>query len=143
MAISVFWLLGGLALSTIPVALAGSLGWLVVLLFVCGVLCAPTITATVDHLSRLVPERSRGEAMGWHGSAMTAGQAIGAPLAGYAIDHRGFGLGHQLRFTVLTKKHDHRTRLDAQVAEAIDEAPQHGGVLHPLESRPNAVDDHK
>ena len=91
--ISVFWLLGGLALSTIPVALAGSLGWLVVLLFVCGVLCAPTITATVDHLSRLVPERSRGEAMGWHGSAMTAGQAIGAPLAGYAIDHAGWGWG--------------------------------------------------
>ena len=84
---------GGLALSTIPVALAGSLGWLVLLLFVCGVLCAPTITATVDHLSRLVPERARGEAMGWHGSAMTAGQAIGAPLAGYAIDHAGWGWG--------------------------------------------------
>lgn len=91
--ISVFWLLGGLALSTIPVALAGSLGWLVVLLFICGVLCAPTITATVDSLSRLVPERSRGEAMGWHGSAMTAGQAMGAPLAGYAIDHAGWGWG--------------------------------------------------
>lgn len=91
--VSVFWLLGGLAASTIPVALAGTLGWLVVLLFLCGVLCAPTITATVDHLSRLVPESSRGEAMGWHGSAMTAGQAIGAPLAGYAIDHAGWGWG--------------------------------------------------
>jgi MFS family permease len=91
--ISVFWLLGGLAVSTLPVALAGSLPWLVVLLFVCGFLCAPTITATVDHLSRLVSEGSRGEAMGWHGSAMTAGQAIGAPLAGYAIDHGGWGWG--------------------------------------------------
>ncbi len=91
--ISVFWLLGGLALSTLPVAVAGSLGWLVVLLFLCGVLCAPTITATVDHLSRIVPEGSRGEAMGWHGSAMTAGQAVGAPLAGYAIDHSGWGWG--------------------------------------------------
>ncbi len=91
--ISVFWLLGGLAASTLPVALAGSLPWLVVLLFVCGVLCAPTITATVDHLSRLVPEHSRGEAMGWHGSAMTAGQALGAPLAGFAIDRGGWGWG--------------------------------------------------
>ncbi len=91
--ISVFWLLGGLAVSTIPVAFAGNLGWLVVLLFVCGLLCAPTITATVDHLSRLVPEDSRGEAMGWHGSAMTAGQAVGAPLAGFAIDHGGWGWG--------------------------------------------------
>ena len=91
--ISVFWLLGGLAVSTIPVAFAGNLGWLVVLHFVCGLLCAPTITATVDHLSRLVPEDSRGEAMGWHGSAMTAGQAVGAPLAGFAIDHGGWGWG--------------------------------------------------
>jgi MFS family permease len=91
--ISVFWLLGGLAASTLPVALAGSLPWLVMLLFLCGVLCAPTITATVDHLSRLVPEGSRGEAMGWHGSAMTAGQAFGAPLAGYAIDRGGWGWG--------------------------------------------------
>ncbi|MFZ1286531.1 MAG: MFS transporter [Candidatus Phosphoribacter sp.] len=91
--ISVFWLLGGLALSTLPVALAGSLPWLVVLLFICGVLCAPTITATVDHLSRVVPEEYRGEAMGWHGSAMTAGQAIGAPLAGFAIDRAGWGWG--------------------------------------------------
>jgi MFS family permease len=91
--ISVFWLLAGLAITTLPVALAGSLPWLVVLLFACGFLCAPTITATVDHLSRLVSEGSRGEAMGWHGSAMTAGQAIGAPLAGYAIDHGGWGWG--------------------------------------------------
>jgi MFS family permease len=60
---------------------------------ICGVLCAPTITATVDTLSRAVPERSRGEAMGWHGSAMTSGQAVGAPLAGFAIDHAGWGWG--------------------------------------------------
>ena len=91
--ISVFWLLGGLAATTIPVALAPNLVALVVLLFVCGGLCAPTITATIEHLSRLVPESARGEAMGWHGSAMTAGQAIGAPLAGFAIDHGGWGWG--------------------------------------------------
>ncbi len=91
--ISVFWLLGGLAAMTIPVALAANLPVLVVLLFCCGVLCAPTITATIDHLSRLVPEDCRGEAMGWHGSAMTAGQALGAPLSGFAIDHAGWGWG--------------------------------------------------
>lgn len=91
--ISVFWLLGGLAATTLPVALATSLPVFVVLVTACGALCAPTITATVDHLSRLVPEQHRGEAMGWHGSAMTAGQAVGAPLAGYAIDHAGWGWG--------------------------------------------------
>ncbi|MBK8868971.1 MAG: MFS transporter [Dermatophilaceae bacterium] len=91
--ISAFWLLGGLAASTIPVAWAWNLPVFAVLVTICGILCAPTITATVDTLSRVVPERSRGEAMGWHGSAMTSGQAIGAPLAGFAIDHAGWGWG--------------------------------------------------
>ncbi len=92
-AISVFWLLGGLAATTALVGVAPSLPLLSALLFVCGILCAPTITATLDHLSRLVHERSRGEAMGWHGSAMTTGQAIGAPMAGFAIDHGGWQWG--------------------------------------------------
>lgn len=91
--IPVVWLLGGLAATTLPVALAGSLVSLAVLLFVCGFLCAPTITATIDSLSRLVPESSRGEAMGWHGSAMTTGNAIGAPFAGFAIDVGGWQWG--------------------------------------------------
>ena len=91
--ISVFWLLGGLAATTLPVGLATGMPMFVLLVTLCGVLCAPTITATVDHLSRIVPERFRGEAMGWHGSAMTGGQALGAPMAGYAIDHFGWGWG--------------------------------------------------
>ena len=31
--------------------------------------------------------------MGWHGSFMTGGMALGAPLAGFAIDHRGWQAG--------------------------------------------------
>ena len=61
-----------------------------VLLLVAGLCCAPTITAAVDALSRVVPERVRGEALGWHGAAMTAGGAIGAPVAGLAIDVSGW-----------------------------------------------------
>jgi len=91
--VSVFWLLGGLALATAPVALATDLPVLVLLLVVSGIFCAPTITATVDHLSRIVPERARGEAMGWHGSSMTAGSALGAPVAGFAIDGGGWPAG--------------------------------------------------
>ena len=91
--VSVFWLLGGLALATAPVALATDLPVLVLLLLVSGIFCAPTITATVDHLSRIVPERARGEAMGWHGSSMTAGAALGAPVAGFAIDGGGWPAG--------------------------------------------------
>ncbi|HEX5968178.1 MAG TPA: MFS transporter [Intrasporangium sp.] len=90
---SVFWLLGGLAVTTAPVALAVGVPSFAVLITVCGVLCAPTITATVEQLSRLVPERFRGEMMGWHGSAMTAGSAMGAPIAGFAIDHGGWRWG--------------------------------------------------
>ena len=90
---SVFWLLGGLAAATAPVALAVGVPSFAVLVTVSGVLCAPTITATVEQLSRLVPERFRGEMMGWHGSAMTAGSALGAPLAGFAIDRGGWQWG--------------------------------------------------
>jgi MFS family permease len=51
-----------------------------------GALCAPLISSTAEAVARLVPERVRGEAMGWHGSALTAGSAAGAPIAGFAID---------------------------------------------------------
>ncbi|MGW5238944.1 MFS transporter [Monashia sp. NPDC004114] len=91
--ISVFWLLAGLAATTAPVALASGVPAFAVLITISGLLCAPTITATVEQLSRLVPERHRGEMMGWHGSAMTAGSAIGAPVAGFAIDRGGWQWG--------------------------------------------------
>jgi predicted MFS family arabinose efflux permease len=91
--ISAFLLLGGLSAATIPLALAPSVWPLAALGFVAGLMCAPTITATVDQLSRVVPESARGEAIGWHGSAMTAGSALGAPVAGLAIDQWGWGGG--------------------------------------------------
>ncbi|GAA2480276.1 MFS transporter [Terrabacter carboxydivorans] len=90
---SVFWLLLGLAATTAPVALAVGVPSFAVLITVSGLLCAPTITATVEQLSRQVPERFRGEMMGWHGSAMTAGSAVGAPVAGFAIDRGGWPYG--------------------------------------------------
>lgn len=90
---SAFWLLGGLALVTIPMAFASDPLSLALLGFVAGLFCAPTITATIDQVSRVVPSSARGEAMGWHGSFMTAGMAVGAPVAGFAIDHRGWETG--------------------------------------------------
>lgn len=83
-------LLGLLAGTTLPVVLAQDAFTMALLLFVTGLFCAPIITATVDALSRAVPERVRGEALGWHGAALTAGSAVGAPLAGVAIDHAGW-----------------------------------------------------
>lgn len=88
--ISPFLLLFGLALTTIPMGFAPNLWWLAGTGVMSGLFCAPTITATVDAVARVVPESARGEAMGWHGSFMTAGSAIGAPVGGMAIDQAGY-----------------------------------------------------
>jgi MFS family permease len=86
-------LLGG---STTLVALGDGRMTFTVLLFVSGLFCAPTITATIDDLSRAVPASVRGEAMGWHGSALTLGGAAGAPVVGWAIDHGDWQGGFEL-----------------------------------------------
>jgi len=51
-----------------------------------GLLCAPVLSAASERVADLVSEERRGEAMGWYGSALTSGTALGAPLAGAAID---------------------------------------------------------
>lgn len=89
-------LLVALAASTAVVALAPGEAWFALLLFVSGAFCAPTITATVDALSRSVPASVRGEAMGWHGSALTLGSALGAPVIGFALDRGGWAWGFAL-----------------------------------------------
>jgi predicted MFS family arabinose efflux permease len=76
-----------LSLFTIPVGLGGGQWWLLALVLLpAGFLCAPTLAATADAVSRLAPASVRGEAMGLHGSAITVGIALGAPLAGAVID---------------------------------------------------------
>ncbi|MFN8076366.1 MAG: MFS transporter [Kineosporiaceae bacterium] len=75
-----------LSLLCIPVGLAGGPWWLALLIIPTGALCAPVMSATGEAVAALVPERVRGEAMGWHGSALTVGVALGSPLAGSMID---------------------------------------------------------
>lgn len=79
--------LAGLGLLTLPVGLARTTTQAAWLVIGCGLLCAPMLTITAEKLAEIVPARARGEAMGWHGSAITSGSAVGAPLAGVAIDH--------------------------------------------------------
>lgn len=82
-------LLLALGALTVPVGLAPS-PWLVALAILpAAALCAPVITATAEAVVRLVPQEHRGEAMGWHGSALMAGSAAGAPVAGAAVDLGG------------------------------------------------------
>jgi predicted MFS family arabinose efflux permease len=78
-----------LGLFTVPIGLAHGWGWLCLTLLPAGALCAPTLAATADAVSRLVPAAARGEAMGWYGSALTVGLALGAPAVGAVVDHAG------------------------------------------------------
>jgi hypothetical protein len=78
---------------TIPMGLAAG-PWTLGLLSVApGLLCAPVLASASERITALVPEARRGEALGWYGSAMTAGSALGAPLTGAVIDQAGPGGG--------------------------------------------------
>jgi MFS family permease len=89
-------LMGLLGLLTIPVGAAHAWWLLILALIPAGALCAPTVAATGEAVSRLAPAAMRGEAMGLQGSALTLGGALGAPLAGAVIDRSspawGFGV---------------------------------------------------
>ncbi|MCQ9165680.1 MFS transporter [Arthrobacter sp. STN4] len=87
--INPLWLLGAMALLTIPMGFAGNAWTLGLLSILPGFLCAPVLTSSAEHIADLVEERRRGEAMGWYGSSMTLGSAMGAPFAGAMIDAVG------------------------------------------------------
>lgn len=89
-------LLAILGLTALPLALPLPLPLYLLALLVSGLACAPVITATVDALSRMVSPRYRGEVLGWHGSALTAGTALGAPLVGTVMDGGGPAAGFVL-----------------------------------------------
>jgi MFS family permease len=82
-----------LGVSTVAVPLAHGTVAFTVLLVVSGAFCAPTLTAMTTLLSQLVPPSNRGEAMGWHGSAMMLGSAVAGPLIGVALDGGGWRWG--------------------------------------------------
>jgi predicted MFS family arabinose efflux permease len=82
-----------LGLCTVPLALAGDWVWLCVALLPAGVMCTPTLAAASDAMSRLAPAAVRGEAMGYYGSALNVGMALGAPLAGVVVDVVGASWG--------------------------------------------------
>jgi MFS family permease len=117
-------LLTPMAVLTVAVALGAAHWWLLALLLIpCGALCAPTITASADAVSRMSPASARGEAMGLHNSALTVGVALGGPLAGLAADTWspawGFvavgGLGALIALVVLpTEFYAHRRPAPAE-----------------------------
>ncbi|KHL00781.1 MFS transporter [Sinomonas humi] len=74
---------------TIPMGFAGDVASLALLSVPAGFLCAPTLSAASEAVASLVDEARRGEAMGWYGSALTAGTALGSPFTGLTIDAVG------------------------------------------------------
>ncbi|MBO3745658.1 MFS transporter [Streptosporangiaceae bacterium NEAU-GS5] len=83
-------LIGGLCALTVPVGLVGGgWWWLCLALIPSGVLCAPAMSSIVDAINKVVPAAVRGEAMGLHGTALTVGIAVAAPVAGAIVDNAG------------------------------------------------------
>lgn len=91
--ISPIVLLLAMSVFTIPMMFATDTWTLAVLSIFSGLLCAPVLSAASERLAELVPEKRRGEAMGWYGSALTGGTAMGSPLTGMTIDALGPGAG--------------------------------------------------
>ena len=91
--VSPLLLLLGMAALTIPMGLAQDTWTLAILSVLPGLLCAPVLSAASEKVADLVGEERRGEAMGWYGSALTAGVALGAPVAGVFIDGVGSWAG--------------------------------------------------
>lgn len=87
--ISPMLLLLAMSVLTLPMCFATDTISLALLSIPGGLLCAPVLSAASERVADLVSEERRGEAMGWYGSALTTGTAIGAPLAGAAIDTIG------------------------------------------------------
>ncbi|MDI3195375.1 MFS transporter [Pseudarthrobacter sp. AL07] len=87
--VSPILLLLGMAALTIPMGFAQDTWTLAFISILPGLLCAPVLSAASERVADLVAEDRRGEAMGWYGSALTAGVALGAPLAGIFIDGMG------------------------------------------------------
>ncbi|HET6215193.1 MAG TPA: MFS transporter [Micromonosporaceae bacterium] len=124
-------LVGLLGLATIPVGLAGDWRLLALALIPGGVLCAPSLAATADAVSRLVPAAVRGEAMGLHGSALTVGMALGAPLAGAVVD--AFGPPWAFAVVGLVGAGLATAGLVASRIRPPEVAPERAGLVEPVE----------
>lgn len=91
--ISPIVLLLAMAVLTVPMALATDTWSLALLSIAPGMVCAPVLSAASEWLTDLVAEKRRGEAMGWYGSALTGGTALGSPISGATVDLLGANTG--------------------------------------------------
>ena len=89
------WLLGvcAMAVSMIPLQLAGNLPFLAVALFVAGLSIAPTMVTTMALVEAHVPRAKLTEGMTWTSTGLAVGVALGSSAAGWVVDAAGAGRG--------------------------------------------------
>lgn len=85
------WVLGicAMAVSMIPLLLAGNLPFLAVALFVSGLAIAPTMITTMALIEAHVPRAKLTEGMTWISTGLAVGVAIGSSVTGLVIDAAG------------------------------------------------------
>ncbi|MFF2329100.1 MULTISPECIES: MFS transporter [unclassified Streptomyces] len=90
------WLVGvcAMAVSMIPLQLAGNLPFLAVALFVAGLAIAPTMVTTMALVEQHVPRTQLTEGMSWTGTGLAVGVALGSSAAGWVVDASGAGAGY-------------------------------------------------
>ena len=90
------WLLGvtTMAVSMIPLLLAGNLPLLAVALFVAGMSIAPTMVTTMALVEAHVPRSKLTEGMTWTGTGLAIGVALGSSAAGWVVDASGAAAGY-------------------------------------------------
>ncbi|MFD9355419.1 MFS transporter [Streptomyces sp. NPDC060031] len=90
------WVLGicAMAVSMIPLLLAGNLPFLAVALFVSGLAIAPTMITTMALIEAHVPRAKLTEGMTWISTGLAVGVALGSSAAGWVIDSAGARTGY-------------------------------------------------
>ncbi|MFF4171686.1 MFS transporter [Streptomyces sp. NPDC001744] len=90
------WLLGicAMAVSMIPLLLAGNLPLLAVALFVAGLSIAPTMVTTMALVEAHVPRTELTEGMTWTSTGLAVGVALGSSAAGWVVDAAGAETGY-------------------------------------------------
>ncbi|WP_327370300.1 MFS transporter [Streptomyces sp. NBC_01217] len=90
------WVMGvcAMAVSMIPLQLAGNLTFLAVALFVAGLAIAPTMVTTMALIEQHVPRTELTEGMTWTGTGLAVGVALGSSAAGWVVDASGAEAGY-------------------------------------------------
>lgn len=90
------WVLGicAMAVSMIPLLLAGNLPFLAVALFVSGLAIAPTMITTMALIEAHVPRAKLTEGMTWISTGLAVGVAAGSSVTGLVIDAAGAQRGY-------------------------------------------------